>query len=309
MNGTELLATAATMSLPALLDLIGIAAFGAVMVAALCEWTARANKRVFLDKYAQQSAAMALVFAILMFLGGGPALFMLKGRFPELLQWFGNPTSPLVHTMGACALTVVLLAIWSPTWKKLRKRKGLHATIGLFAAATALATMVVGTAAAALVLPALKTGALPEWPARLPMHIWALVGQYGFTAVAAGAGFSLMYLVLRRNKDDFGRDYYRFGLNTAAKWALIPMIVQFGFQGWFFSMLDEPTRQAVLNGPLGVLWLTAAGCALLCIALWVAVARSETPIRLKWIAFLGALLLWVMHTANSVLFLNLSGIA
>lgn len=309
MNGTELLATAATLSLPALLDLIGIAAFGAVMVAAACEWTARANKRVFLDKYAQQSAAMALLLIIVSILGSIPAMFLLMDRFPGLMQWFSNPSMPLVHTLAAAGATTLLLAVWSITWKKLRKKKGLHAGIGLLAGIGALATMGIGTAAAALVLPALKTGIFPQWPAALPMHVWALIGQYFFTALGAGAGLSLVYLVLRRNKDDFGRDYYRFSLSAAAKWALAPMLIQLGFQGWLFSTLSEQTRQAVQTGPLGILWLVTAGCALICVGLWLAIARSQTPVRLKWAAFLGSLLLWIMHTANTLLFLNLSGIA
>ncbi|WP_018124575.1 hypothetical protein [Desulfovibrio oxyclinae] len=308
MNATELMATAAKMSLPALADLIGLAALGAIVVAAICEWTARIGKRVLLDKYAQQTATMALKLAFLAILGAGMSAFPALQRFPGLKQWLAHPASPVTHVFILCAATVLLLVLWAPLWKKMRKQKGAHSALGLLAAVASFATIAAGTIGAIQLLPALRAENAPQWPTALDPFTAAMTVQYLLVAMASGAGLSLAYLVMRRNKDDFGRDYYRFGLSRAALWAFVPMVLQLGTQGWLFSTLPEQTRTMITQGPLGILWATALAASVLCIALWAPMWKSDSPLRLKWAAFLGALLLWIMHTANTMLFLNLTAL-
>lgn len=308
MNGPELLATTLGMCLPALLDMIGMAAFGGIIVAALCEWTAHFGKKALLDKYAQQTAAMALLLMIITVIGSAAVAIPAMDRFPGLRHWLTSPNSPMFHGLAACAVAIVFLLVWSPTWKKMRPLKTLHALFGMIAAVAALAAVAICTIAGALLLPALKAENAPIWPQNLPDHIWAFIGQYILTAMAVGAGLSIGYLILRRSRDDFGRDYYRFGLKKAATWAFLPMIFQFAFQGWLFATLTPAVREMILGGPLGILWGVSLVCAVVCIVIWMTVARSETPMRHKWAAVLGAILLWVMHTANAVLFLNISAL-
>ena len=51
----------------------------------------------------------------------------------------------------------------------------------------------------------------------LPMAV-----MYPLLSMASAAALSCAYLVLRRNRDDFGRDYYNFSLRLAARWGRHP---------------------------------------------------------------------------------------
>jgi len=131
-----------------------------------------------------------------------------------------------------------------------------------------------------------------------------LAVMYPLISITSAAALSCSYLVLRRNRDDFGRDYYNFGLRLAARWAFIPMLGFLACQGWLYAVLPEAFRTMTLETPLGYVWLAAVAVGVLCLVPWLLIARSEAPLRLKGLGFLALVLMWLMHTLNATLFMN-----
>jgi hypothetical protein len=301
MSIQESLTLTAIMLAPAFFSLLGMAALGSPVVAVISELSAKTKRRVFYDKYGQQTAAMGF-FLLLLFLviqAGASALAVI--RFPQLASRFLVPSLPVVIAMGAMGVFAVLGLIYFATWKKMRDAKGIHMAMGLIAALAAL------TAVAVAVPVKLLIGLPPEaaqYPLTAESMLWPMSAMYVVLCVCAAAGLSCVYLVVRRNRDDFGRDYYRFSLNLASRWALVSMLIFLACQGWLFAVLPDMFRTMTMETPLGLVW--AAGCVLglACVGLWAATARSDTPLRLKGLTILAACLLWLMHALNVTVFMN-----
>ncbi len=131
------------------------------------------------------------------------------------------------------------------------------------------------------------------WPAGLDLILtgpWYRPGRFAGLAglclcwgLAAGGGLGLLNLVLRRNLDDFGRDYYRLAASWSAArsaWGAAGLAVLSGLAAWGLARAVPQSGPNV--GP--ALWAgaaLAAVCALLAGAGWLAVAHSEHPMRLK----------------------------
>jgi len=301
MSMQESLILVATMLAPAFFSLIGMAALGSAAVAVSSEAAAKVKDRVFLDKYGQQAAAMgAFLFPLFLIILAG-SIGLATVRFPQLTSRLLAPGSPFIVSLAAMGVFALLGPAYFLTWKKLRRSKGVHMLLGVgaaLAAATGVAVTVPAKLMAGLPPEAVQAGLGPG------SMVWPMATMHVILSMAAAAGLSCVYLVLRRNRDDFGRDYYRFSLNLASRWAMAAMLGFLACQGWLLAVLPEPLRTMTTGTPLGLVW--AAGCALglACCAIWLATARSQTPLRLKGLVFLAACLLWLMHAANATLFLN-----
>lgn len=303
MTINETVTMAAIMLAPAFFSLLGMAAFGSPVVAVLGEIAAKTKSKVFYDKYGQQTAAMGFALLILLLVIEIAAVAVAYAKFPHFIQKFISPDSPLMGAFIALGAFIVLGLPYFLSWKKMRNSKGLHMTLGLGAAISAIGVVAIAVPAKLMIgLPpetAETQAALGLQSMILPMAI-----MYTIFIVTTAAGLSCAYLVLRRNKDDFGRDYYNFSLKLAARWATIPMIGFIACQGWLFAVLPETFKTMVLGTPLGIVWCIGTGLGLTCAILWVLIARSQTPLQLKGLTFLAAGLLWLMHTMNATLFMN-----
>ncbi|MGL1863717.1 MAG: hypothetical protein OCC46_14420 [Pseudodesulfovibrio sp.] len=303
MTIQETLTMVAIMLAPAFFSLLGMAAFGSPVVAVLGEIAAKTKSKVFYDKYGQQTAAMGCVLLALLIIVDIAAVSVAYIKFPQMLQKVITPASPFLGPLIAMGVFIIIGLPYFLTWKKMRNAKGLHMTLGMIAALASLICI-------ALAIPAKLMIGLPPEMAQAQMELGILsmilpmAVMYTILIVAAAAGLSCAYLVIRRNKDDFGRDYYNFALKQAARWATLPMIGFLGCQGWLFAVLPEHFKTMTLGTPLGLVW--AAGLALgsLCVIVWIIIARSETPLQLKGLTFLAVALLWLMHAMNATLFVN-----
>ncbi len=303
MTINETLTMLAMMLAPAFFSLLGMAAFGSPVVAVLGEIAGKSKGKVFFDKYGQQTAAMGLVLLILLLVIYGAGLGVAYTKFSQLFQQYINLDSPLMNAFIAMGAFVVLSLPYYLTWKKMRNSKGLHLTIGMGAALAAV------TCVSIAVQSKLTIGLSPEMVQEqaalgirsmlLPMAV-----MYTILVMVSAAGLSCAYLVLRRNKDDFGRDYYNFALKLAARWAVVPMIGFVACQGWLFAVLPETYKTMVIGTPLGIVWGAGTALGIICAIIWLLIARSEAPLRLKGLTFLAAALLWIAHTANTTLFVN-----
>lgn len=116
---------------------------------------------------------------------------------------------------------------------------------------------------------------LPPWGSALwpLMALWLPLSLY----LAAGAG--LCYLLLRRNADDWGRDYYRFAAPFLAKWHLVCGLVVLVVLFWLYASL-----KGIFNLHLPQIFyagMAAVACLGLSMTLALLIGTSENPMRLK----------------------------
>lgn len=303
MTMTETLTMLAMMMAPAFFSVLGMAAFGSPVVAVLGELAGKSKGKVFFDKYGQQVGGMGLILLILFMIVDGAAIGVIYTKFPELFRKFANPESPLMLSAIAGGIMVLFGIPYFLTWMKLRKSKGLHLTMGLIAALASIACVALGVYYKFMLA---ITPEMAQEQATLGARsmLIPMATMYTILSIASAAGLSCIYLILRRNKDDFGRDYYNFSLKLAARWATIPMIGFIGCQGWLFATLAPTFKKMVTETPLGIIWAAGVGLAFICALIWFLIARNETPMRMKGLTFVAAALLWLAHGVNAVLFIN-----
>lgn len=116
---------------------------------------------------------------------------------------------------------------------------------------------------------------LPPWGSALwpLLMLWLPLSLY----LAAGAG--LCYLLLRRNADDWGRDYYRFAAPFLAKWHAVFGLVVLVVLVWLYASLKGVFN---LHLPqISYAGIAAVACLGLSASLALLVGTSENPMRLK----------------------------
>ena len=286
----------------AFFDALAAAGLGAPIVAVLCEISSRTRKKVFLEKLAQQLSAMGLLLQLLTFVVGGVCTVLLAQKLPALSAWALRAQSPIAPVAGAMFLALLASAMYRLTWKSARTARAAHVCIGLLAALAAIAATLGGVA----LLRSVAVNGMGEASLGLPLleHFrfpagslaWPLAAQSLALLAAYAGAFGLIHLILRRAKDDFGRDYYRYAPSVAAAWALAPMLAALALSGWLYAELPEITRFVVFHGVTAPLLAAAGTTALLACLLWLILARSQTPMRLKGLMVLAALLVWAVHT-------------
>lgn len=276
-----------------------------------------------------------------LFAGGAAAAFFVAPEgSPFLVRPFVLPVIAfgiaLAH--GAVASTV-LGAAWRPEASPARLRTGLFgvgvALLVAVACAVVLARLTLfasGGGRAALPLLTASGGHLAAAQAAAVQGaglFWPLLATALALAGAGGGGVGLIWLLVRRQADDFGRDYYVFAARTCARraalgaWLLLPALA------WLlFALLRDfsllPQAAAAVEAALGAVpaWLAqpvaehlaacpelpaeavrslavllpAAGgsclLALLAALLWTGVARSAIPLRAKPAMGAAVLCLW-----------------
>lgn len=307
MTMNDTLTMTALMLAPAFFSLLGMGALGSPAVAVLGEMAAKTKKRVFFDKYGQQTASMGLFLLILLLIIEAGAIGVIYTKYPHLVQQYLDPASQFMNSimiaLGAGSAFIILGLVYMLTWKSMRNAKALHMALGFGAAAAAFAMVAVAVPVKLLIgLP--QEAASEQLALGLQSMVMPMAIMYSIFLVVAAAGLSCAYLVTRRNKDDFGRDYYNFTLKLAARWSVTPMVAFLACQGWLFAVLPANFKSMVMETPLGIVWCVGAALGLICAIIWVLIARSESPLRLKGLAFLNVALMWLMHTMNVTLFMN-----
>lgn len=303
MNMNETLTMAALMLAPAFFSLLGMGALGSPIIAVLGELAAKTKNRVFYDKYGQQTASMGLILLLLLLTINGAAIGVALVKFPQFFQKLMTPSQPILNAFIAFGVSLTLSLIYFLGWKKMRNAKGIHIIIGMGAAIASVACVAI-IVPAKLMIGLTIDAANTQATATYTVMAAPLATMYAILIISAAAALSCAYLVIRRNKDDFGRDYYSFSLGLAARWAALPMIGFLACQGWLFAVLPENIKIMTLDTPLGIIWAAAVALGTICVGIWIMIARSTTPLQLKGLTFLAIGLLWLMHTMNATLFIN-----
>ncbi|MGE4552595.1 MAG: hypothetical protein AB7D57_05760 [Desulfovibrionaceae bacterium] len=289
----------ANMTAPALFLLFGLSGLGGLLFAALSQTVAVTQGRAFCEKLARQMTAMGFTLTAL-FLGGGAVMVaVLAAKVPWFAEWITRPDCWVFALAALAALILAGVARFS--WTALHQRRGLRLTLGLAAGLAALAAvLLLAPTARSYAAAYLTNGAARIDPATLfrpgpAALLWPVAASILFLAVSDAGAVGLLYLVQRRLKDDYGRDYYNYALPRAAWWGLAGVAPLLACQGMVWLRLSENLRAVVTQTVLGVQWLAAGVAWLLCLGAWLLLARSKAPLRLKWLALAGLVLTWAGH--------------
>ncbi|MCK9241448.1 hypothetical protein [Desulfocurvus sp.] len=265
---------------------------GAFALAWWCEALGAMRRMAFLKKLARQLSGLGVLFLCYTVAAVAGGVAVLWVRFPETLwPWTAVPELAAPPAL-ALAWTLLFALAYALTWPSAREHQGRHRALGLFAALGG--PLLLGTSLA------MKLAPLNPWYVAAGPHIVMLRGVFvpafgpllaasALTMLACAAGFGQVYLLLRRNRDDFGRDYYGFALGRLAGWALPLGLAAAGAQAWACTRIPG----AWPPGAQGPALLAAGGLGALGLAcaLWAVVWRASAPLRMKPAVWLAALAL------------------
>jgi hypothetical protein len=243
-------------------------------------------RRSAFDKCALQVAHLGVVLGWLLLVGGRIWIFFNADSYV--------PRSFLGHVIetawGALGIAVVLTSLHYGLWKTLAGHRTLHAMLGLLSG-------LAGILALAAVMGGLRLLCALELPNAAELNLEDLFNFRMFPspllyaslamlplALAMPAAASLCWLLWRRRRDDYGRDYYSNMVPRLAKWALAAGAAaaavylftvcadmwQIAASGAFELSLEEAVTYALRFLPL----------AIACV-LWAVVWRSSQPLRRK----------------------------
>lgn len=285
-------------------------AAGAAGVSFFVAWSGRANGKVFADKLAKQLVEFGVIvlglwlFLVLARWGMWAAAWYSTGELSQDFYrlFFDTPGHlVLVATLASIALVRV--------WKRSRRTSGAHLVLGALSMILWLAILLAFIVGALWHLGGVSSeaklsleGFMAIVADPLPWLVW---GQAIFLALALGAGFALVYLLARRNIEDYGRDYYGWAVQRCAWWAIIAGIAQAGWAKAVFwrGVLARQDRQdlagpdwvrdtigSMLGHPAMPALFVSLSLALLAWLSLVPVLKTQTPLRMKgWMLLYAAL--------------------
>lgn len=272
-------------SLPACIFLAA-AALPCMAVAGL--FLTAAGGRSLYERCARQLAGAARLLLWLLVLACGGLFFAARPHLPLESAVF---RSTLLYGGGLFLAATLLWTLCAGVWKALRSSPVVLGLIAIAAWACLAALEAAGVVAVQLVrngFTPLDPAAWPNLPA-LPLpapdlSFWLALAALLFFGLAAGAGFGLVWLVLRRKADDFGRDYYTFAAAWCGKWAALTgwasLICLAALLGLVLSNAATPLETLLtpqIRIPLGGLFAPLA----LASVLWTAAGVSAAPMRHK----------------------------
>lgn len=142
-----------------------------------------------------------------------------------------------------------------------------------------------------------------------PAHDDIVYGLYllaPFLGLGSAGAVAMLWLLVRRNKDNFGRDYYMLALRWCATWALIGSLALAcvaAYAMWLVLLALQPSRYEVIMVFLGASIAVPFVIALV----FTLIVRSSNPMRHKLTMLVGliGLVLFAMYATD--LYLALPG--
>ncbi len=283
-----------------------LAAAGAPLLATLFEMTGRSRKKIFFDKLAKQIGEMGLVMTlgVAPFLVGGWAVLAMRYVQYRTLESATPMLGPAGFAVaGVAALTALFLLQYVMGWKRMKQVKSAHILLGWL---TVLST--VATAFLALVLQWIMrhyptASAVDRSIASFfsaigsiePLSsVWPMLTLTVCLGVTACAALGLGWLLARRRKQDFGRDYYAFAYRKTAQAAMWAGLVSVAPMVWLGVTHAGRLGVFDVRQPAWLAYTIGVTCLLLASLAWRGIAHSETPLRLKPAALLAGVLLFAV---------------
>lgn len=295
----DLAALAPWAALMALALLAWLSALGSPVLGFVAELLADARSTVFYRKFAQQMSKAGLLWLLTALLLAGLAAAL---RTPEaralIATLLGRPDIALPPA-AALACLILFSLLHATTWTRLKGSRGLHKLLGLLAAASGLASVWLLLSLSRLLANLDPKAVEPTTftdhlfiPAASPF--WPGLGAALLLALACSGGMGLAYALLRRNRDDWGRDYYGFALRLGAQWTLACLLVSAGFLAWLAWTVQPDVQGLLADAASRVGGITAAASLVLALTAYLVVWRSDAPLRQKPAILTAALLLLLL---------------
>lgn len=250
------------------------------------------RKRSAYGKCARQLAILALLLGWAILAGSRAWLYYAKDpAAAETLPNFMLELSWMLLSLG-----VLLSSIYFTLWKVLRNMPVLHATIGMISAIqNTLALGAILFTARLLSLPSPAAPGALSAPSLLPEQwdspLWTACACTLPLLFGMAGSYGSCWLVMRRKRDDFGRDYYNAMLPWCVAWARNAWLVLWAivassicwrvWNEWHAGIFDQ---EAIVTDGLGAfLWFLPLVC-------WTIVCGSKIALRHRWLLFLGWLI-------------------
>ncbi len=279
-------------ALAALLLLLFAGFWGCPTISLVCELTGTLTKRIFLDKLALQMARLGTLIHLGVWAGGVASCLLVCSLYPPLLALSWQHALWLFPLLGLSLTGTILIVLVFTTWKHFKKaKKPLHIALG-FAGLLCLKPLFwVSAMIIRFQFLAQNNQPVPFLPP-LDSTFWPLAIQWIFTVITLAAILGSIYLLIRRNRDDFGRDYYKFALQVCAKWAVFPLIGMVIACFWL-AVLAFP--QIGFPAPPSLLAAIAirAFSLMPCLIIWILLIRNPNPLRFKGMILTTGLLAWI----------------
>lgn len=278
-----------TLPLAALLAFAGLG-----FVSATARIFSITRKRSSYDKCARQLAMLAMVLGWTLLIAGRVWLFFVQSAYtPDSLPDFMVELSWIL-----LGLAVLISSLYFALWKFLVKAPILHIVMGFVSGMQACIAVAVTLGAARMLSAYTRPDAssitlgdifFPGW---LSPFWCALYWTLPLALAMAGAS-GAMWLVLRRKREDFGRDHYNTMIPWCAAWARNAWtIFWLIFLGASVAEIQQNWQSGAFTGNNVALESVKVLIWLVPLALWTVVARSAAPMRHR-LSLLAALLLAV----------------
>lgn len=271
---------------------LALAAAGIPAITALTGSRGVKRLRIFTDKFGQQAATFALLGGLwaLLALAGGVAVVRFLAPASEATPGIVALSWLAVAVPLGCGMAVFLT--YRGMWHGLKARKSLHAGLGILATACFWLAYAGG-------LAVLRPRAVPgtdaaTWAALLvppaKALFWRLLAEGAVLSVFFAGTFTGAWLVWRRDRDDFGRDYYNFTMRLTARLGFWAGLASLGTLAWIGVGLvpvvgEISSRMTMALGLFGLgMLVTLCGCGF--------VAAQENALRHKFLlvlTFLGSI--------------------
>lgn len=317
MTPPDLLLLSLNLAAPAFFKALGLAALGAPALAWSCGLLARSRSKVFYAKLGRQVADMGLWLGLFSLALAAISCVLTALRLAWITPWLTKPGSPFVWVFALALLGLACLIPLRAGLGRPRVESPAHLVLGLPAALVPVAVVFLGLAgmrgigrltlagADLLTLPPLSE-LLAAPPASL---LWPLFAASLCLCAGLAGTTALLYLLARRTRDDFGRDYYVFALRLSARSAATPLVLHVLSLVWLFAAMPLELRALALAGPTLWAFVIAAGLFAAAAAALSLVAGNTNPLRLKGLIVGAAVASWagltLLMAANLRLFLSL----
>ncbi|TVQ97703.1 MAG: hypothetical protein EA399_12475 [Desulfovibrionales bacterium] len=297
----------------ALLLLPGLVAMGAVCVALLTAVCLRKSSRVFADKLAKQITE----FGVLVL---GAWLLLVSARWG---LWVGEiwPVSDILRAFyhlffdvpGQAALVATLLSLlFVRAWRHKKRSSAGHFVLGGVACMTWLVVLMLFILGGLFLVHVETPSARMDLPSATVFLFaptaWLVWAQALFLGMAMAGGVGLLYLVVRRKREDYGRDYYGWAARACAVRAFSSGIAQALWAGALYLSLNlawadlaiqevtQWTRAALAALPASPAFPAMSAFLAISMAAWLSLlplVRGQNPMRLKGLMLVHVLLLLI----------------
>ena len=263
------------------------------LIAAL-EFTGARRERASWFRCAKQVAVLSLILGWILLIGIRVWLFFNSdGYVPQ--SFLG---SVIELSWGALGFAVVTASLHFAVWKFLENHRVLHGCLALLIGIN-------GVTATAALLGSLRMLTALDLPnasqltiadlynfALVPSPLVAATALLVPLCLAMPASAAAVWLCARRNRDNFGRDYYNTMLPWCCRWALVLWIIT-----TILSALVVAGEAVGLNAAAPIapspaeiaLWALRVVPSIVACVIYGLAARSATPMRFEgalWVALL-----------------------